>query len=243
MAAIDFPASPANGATFTPATGITYRYVTPPGIWTVANGPVDTVIASDLPPANPVPNQLWFNAALAMLYVYYDDGNTSQWVPSMPLPVPAANPPQTVLQTKMFQTGAHLSGTGVIPSDNTIPQITEGSEFMALAFTPLSAASKLVIDVSFMGSVNLAGGYVLGVALFRNGVADALGGKLVHTIGQQYLTDINFAHTMTSGTTSALTFSVRAGCSSATTTWMNGDSTPRWGGAVASSIVIQEVLP
>jgi len=93
MAAIDFPASPANGATFTPATGVTYRYVTPPGIWTVANGPVDTVIASDLPPANPAPNQLWFNASLAMLYVYYDDGNSQAWVPSMPVPAPGGPPP------------------------------------------------------------------------------------------------------------------------------------------------------
>jgi hypothetical protein len=88
MVAIDFPAAPINGQQFTPATGITYRYVTPPGIWTVAQGPVDTVIASDTPPANPVPNQLWFNAALAMLYVYYDDGTSQQWVPCAPIPAP-----------------------------------------------------------------------------------------------------------------------------------------------------------
>ena len=107
MAAIDFPASPTNGQTFTPVTGITYRYVTPPGIWTTANGPVDTVIASDTPPSNPTPNQLWFNATLASLFVYYDDGNSAQWVPAMPIPapVPPGSPAVRSKVTKFIANG------------------------------------------------------------------------------------------------------------------------------------------
>jgi hypothetical protein len=48
---------------------------------------------------------------------------------------------------------------------------------------------------------------------------------------------------MTSGTTSATTFRVRAGASSAGTTTFNGSGGARFlGGVYASSIVIQEVL-
>ncbi len=46
------------------------------------------------------------------------------------------------------QTGTVATGTTVIPADNTIPQITEGVEFMTLAFTPKIATSRLEIEVN-----------------------------------------------------------------------------------------------
>jgi len=36
------------------------------------------------PPANPLPGNLWFNADDGRLYIYYDDGNTAQWVDASP---------------------------------------------------------------------------------------------------------------------------------------------------------------
>ena len=38
------------------------------------------VVQADTPPGSPVSGQLWWNSALAQLYVYYNDGNSSQWV-------------------------------------------------------------------------------------------------------------------------------------------------------------------
>jgi len=35
---------------------------------------------SDTPPSNPGAGDLWWNSADGILYVYYNDGNTSQWV-------------------------------------------------------------------------------------------------------------------------------------------------------------------
>ena len=46
-----------------------------------------------------------------------------------------------VLQVVNYQTGALASGTTTMPTDNTIPQNTEGTEFMTLAITPRSASS------------------------------------------------------------------------------------------------------
>ena len=36
------------------------------------------------PPADPLPGNLWFNADEGRLYIYYDDGNSQQWVDASP---------------------------------------------------------------------------------------------------------------------------------------------------------------
>ncbi len=54
-----------------------------------------------------------------------------------------------VQQVVVTQTGAVASGTTVIPYDDTIPQNTEGDEYITRSITPKSATSKLVIDVVF----------------------------------------------------------------------------------------------
>jgi hypothetical protein len=38
------------------------------------------VVSGDTPPANPPTNQMWFESDTGMLFLYYDDGNTKQWV-------------------------------------------------------------------------------------------------------------------------------------------------------------------
>jgi hypothetical protein len=52
-----------------------------------------------------------------------------------------------VVQVVNAVTGSVSTGTTIIPADDTIPQITEGNEYMTLAVTPLSATNKLRIDV------------------------------------------------------------------------------------------------
>ena len=39
-----------------------------------------TLTISDTPPANPAPGQLWWDSVGGQLYVFYNDGNSSQWV-------------------------------------------------------------------------------------------------------------------------------------------------------------------
>lgn len=43
-------------------------------------GNTASVITSDLPPSLPVDGDLWWNSAVGDLYVWYDDGISSQWV-------------------------------------------------------------------------------------------------------------------------------------------------------------------
>jgi hypothetical protein len=45
--------------------------------WTQIGG---SVTVSDTAPSNPQPGGLWYDSTAAQLYVYYNDGNSSQWV-------------------------------------------------------------------------------------------------------------------------------------------------------------------
>lgn len=146
-----------------------------------------------------------------------------------------------VLQVVNYQTGAFATGTTAIPQDNTIPQITEGNEYMTLAITPKSATSKLVIAIIVQGSVNVADW--ASMALFQDATANAL------ACGWNYLTTatagmpLTLTHYMTSGTTSSTTFRVRIGTNGGNTFSINGAAAARFGGTLASSITITEVVP
>ena len=146
-----------------------------------------------------------------------------------------------VLQVANFQTGTLATGSTAIPFDNTIPQITEGDEFMSLAFTPTSASSKLKIDVVWQGTNTTVSSHGLVIALFMVGTSNALAATF-NSVANSCLSNFVFTHYMTSGTTSAITFKVRAGSSNGGTTSFNGQSGSAYGGGVlASSITISEI--
>ena len=155
------------------------------------------------------------------------------------VPTRAQLPAGCMLQVVNSQSGVKASGTGTIPFDNTIPQQTEGNEFFTLSITPTSASSKLRIEVLLnldMGATR----YI--VALFLNSGADAIavGGGMYLTAnwGRQ----ISLSHYMTAGTTSAMTFKVRAGGNDAGTTWLNSTANSDYfGGTYNSSITITEI--
>lgn len=74
----DFPTAPISGQKYTPSAGITYQWN---GIaWTLVPGVPQGAIASDTPPASPVANQLWWKSSTGVLYLWFTDANSSQWV-------------------------------------------------------------------------------------------------------------------------------------------------------------------
>jgi len=149
-------------------------------------------------------------------------------------------PTGTVLQVVNVQTGTVATGTGTIPFDNTIPQITEGTEYMTLAITPTSATSMLLISVVFYSSNTPQDEMTF--ALFQDSTANALAAVSSTPFTATARQVTCFTHKMTSGTTSATTFRVRAGMASAGTVSFNGQSgAQRFGGVAASSITIYEV--
>ena len=149
---------------------------------------------------------------------------------------------QQVVQIVNVTDGAVATGTTTIAWDDTIPQITEGNEFMTLAITPKSTSNILVVEVSAMLSGTAA--VIMVGALFQDSTADALAVAAQDPRGNNSVDGMNISHYLVAGTTSATTFRFRAGAQSAATTTFNGSNSGRkFGGAVASSITITEYTP
>jgi hypothetical protein len=143
-----------------------------------------------------------------------------------------------ILQVVNYQTGAYNSGVTTIPVDDTIPQNTEGTEFMTLAITPTNASNKLFILVTAFlspsNNTNVTG------ALFQDSTANALTSTFI-TTGGTYGLILTLQHYMTAGTTLSTTFKFRAGHSAGTTTYFNGIGSRYDGGVLNSGITIMEI--
>lgn len=135
---------------------------------------------------------------------------------------------------------AVATGTTVIPGDDTIPQSSEGDQYMTATIIPRSATNKLVIEANVMVS-NSAASYHQIVALFQDSTANALAATMSFGSTAGAILSIKLTYTMTAGTTSATTFKVRSGANTAGTTTFNGVTGGRLFGAIAkSSLVIRE---
>ena len=143
-----------------------------------------------------------------------------------------------VMKVAHLQTGAMATTTAVIPLDDTIPQNTEGTEFMSLAYTPLDPANLLRIDVTLFTYSNSVGAQVAS-SLFHGATANAvaaMGGPY-----NSYDNPMSFTHWMTAGSIAATTFKVRAGTHAGATLTFNGrGGSRRYGGVIASSISVTE---
>lgn len=158
-------------------------------------------------------------------------------------PNPPALPAATgVAQIKNTQTGTVATGATVIPFDDTIPQNTEGDQYMSLAITPTSAANNLRIDV--VGFFSPSAADWVTAALFRDATASAIACFSSFQATAAASAPSVFTCVVAAGSTAATTFKVRAGKTAGGTTTFNGVSGGRlFGGVFASSITITEYVP
>ena len=148
----------------------------------------------------------------------------------------------TVIQSVYSQTGAVATGTTTIPFDDTVPQNTEGTEFLSVSITPSSSTNILLIEVapnfSSSGSTNC------GIAVFQDSTASAIAAVNQIVSSGGYMVAPIVRHTMLAGTTSSTTFKVRIGPDTAATITLNGTGgARRYGGVCASSIRVTEFKP
>jgi hypothetical protein len=146
----------------------------------------------------------------------------------------------SVVQVVSSLSSAVATGTTTIPLDDTIPQSTEGDQYLSVSITPKSTTNTLVIQVELFLSISVNTSNCI-AALFQDSTANAL------AVGQGFQgtatapVPVFITHTMAAGTTSSTTFKVRAGGTGGTMTF-NGQSAARLFGAITkSSIVVTEV--
>lgn len=145
-----------------------------------------------------------------------------------------------LLQRQRVVVSAPVTVNSAIPFDNTKPQNTEGTLVASLAFTPISATSRLKIRGSISGSATAVAALVLDVC--RSDVLDSLGATfagadVAGTTQRQLVIDIDDV-----ASPGALkTFQLRAGISSGTFyVNANGSGVQLYGGASTSFFEIEE---
>ena len=82
--ALTFPSSPTNGQVYTDTTtGNRYIYDSSKGLWKYSSNSVGMTV-STTPPSNVAPGAMWFNSSIGRTFLYYDDGDSKQWVETVP---------------------------------------------------------------------------------------------------------------------------------------------------------------
>lgn len=138
-------------------------------------------------------------------------------------------------------TGTLATGSTNFPIDNTIPQNTEGDQYMSLSITPANAANILVIEViAFVSNNNT--GYVAG-SLFRDSTANAVATSLYLGSSASGLSPLTIRYPVVAGSTAATTFKFRAGSNNGGGVTFNGLANAGYfNGTFASSMMITEYL-
>lgn len=133
-----------------------------------------------------------------------------------------------------------ISTTNLMPFDDTIPQNTEGVEVLTLAYTPVSATSKLVITCGYFASSDH--NEFMSSALFVDATADALCATDTRNETGAAESDA-FTYEETSASLTLRTYKLRIGGALAGTITLNGSSAGarRFGGVAQTYIKIIEI--
>lgn len=176
-------------------------------------------------PVTPVAGMSRYNTTLNEIEYYTGTG----WVPS-----------GTVIQT-VVGTIAQTSSNVQIPFDTTTPLSTEGVQLWSQSFTPLLATSRIYIATNTFYVINSANDVVVSGATFNGATcinAQALGFGTTTGAGNQF----NNIATEISGSTTARTYSFRAGPNSAVTIFYGRGVTATFGGVNTGNYIITEIV-
>lgn len=146
---------------------------------------------------------------------------------------------QVQMQYSLYN--AVATGTTLIPNDDSIPQNTEGTEFMSVSITPKSSTNLIVIEVVGWMSWSASGAFIYG-ALFQDSIASAIASSSALQATGTGSVSLTTRLVMVAGTISEITFKWRAGSSVAGTGTFNGQAAARKHGDIPkSSIIVTEV--
>jgi hypothetical protein len=146
-----------------------------------------------------------------------------------------------ILQYVQTQVTANATTSTTIPHDDTIPQISEGGEFITLAITPTASDSTLVIEVT-AHIVATSSNRIAISAVFVDTTANALSGgcwkSFCPTVEDWVPHTIRIA--LSAASTSARTYKFRAGASVGGCEMNSDDAGTDFGGNIASYMSITE---
>lgn len=133
------------------------------------------------------------------------------------------------------------SSNSQIPFDTTVPTSAEGVQLWSQSFTPLLANSTIIITTNSFFVINSANDIMVSGATFS-------GTTNIHAQGLGFGTFIGSGNSFTtvaqatSGSTTARTYSFRAGPNAAVTVFYGQGITATFGAAVTGTFIIQEII-
>ena len=156
----------------------------------------------------------------------------------VPASVTGATGAGKVVQVATVQDGGLKTVTAVMPADDTIPQISEGTNILQVVITPTSATNRLFITGQVI--VHSAQKDHI-IALFQDSTVNALATANQRGASTGEQETISIMWNGVAGTTSASTFQIRYGASGAGTYYVNGSTVGReLGGNFATTMNILE---
>jgi len=151
--------------------------------------------------------------------------------------------PGELVQSALATLGTVATGTTTVPVDNTIPQNTEGDQYLSQAITPTSAANILDVDAQLFAT-NAAGlGGVMIASLYQDTTANAFATSWMNIASNGGAFYNHLETRLLAGTTSSTTIKLRCGCSASGTTTVNGTGGGQmFGGALNSYLGVREIM-
>lgn len=153
-------------------------------------------------------------------------------------------PAGTTIQTVYAENPNWSSSAAIIPTDNTLPQIGEGTEMITLSIMPQFTTSKVLLHFAvqvYLGAANIA---CVG-ALFRDAGPNALAANYINpgtatAPGAGAILTIDYLDAP--GSVSAIIYRVRIGPNATGTMFFNGSSGSRnLGGAARMTLTAAEI--
>ncbi len=155
-----------------------------------------------------------------------------------------ATPEASKLAQRVNATLATVAtGTTTIPADDTIPQSSEGDQYITVSITPTNASSTLVVEAELYVASSISSASIV-AALFRDSGANAVAVSRIYLSLIGAMDVVRVVAIVSAASTSASTFKVRAGLTAAGTLTVNGAAGARmFGGVMTSYISVSEYLP
>jgi len=154
---------------------------------------------------------------------------------------PGIAKPGETIQIRRTTASSLGSGTVTTPVDDTIPQITEGTEFMTVAISPAQAPNLLSVSSKAFYNHTVDGAFVTN-ALFRDATANAITASSIYLVlgggGGDSLVNV----AVKAGAVTSTTFRIRGGANIGGTLRFNGAIARYYGGVINSFLEVQEIM-
>jgi hypothetical protein len=137
-----------------------------------------------------------------------------------------------------------ISATQAIPSDDTIPQITEGVELASITITPVNASSILNFRANWFGGGS-AVNVLATMAIFKDSDANALAAASQGHAGTAITSAFSLEYFTSASSTAQRVYHLRAGpdAGAICTNGLHTGAARLYGGAAGITFTVEEMLP